>query len=256
MSQQVLLCGGNAGSGGGPFTADFPSTLASTGTGTSAAGNTTAAQVGAPSYGNGSGSYSWSWARVSGSTALVCSSSTVERPTFYAYASNGTPEVAVWRCTTTDSGNSNTATSDVTITCTYTQVPAVVSIAGGFTIEDIEFDPWPPTAYTQLQFNSNGYVYKRTTLNGTQTQLEQWLVSGDPNGVSAYVTATGDALTSGTLNSYVNLSGSNDWVLSNPETTTVPSTLETVLTVKLYDNGTMTLLDQATYTLRATNDAA
>lgn len=68
---------------------------ASHGTVTSAAVTATG-QYGTPPY-------QYYWFRVSGNTAITCSSSTAQSPTFSADVSNGVDKTAVWRCIARDS---------------------------------------------------------------------------------------------------------------------------------------------------------
>ena len=74
-------------------------------------------QVGVPTISGGTGSYSYSWARISGSTAIEISSSTVQRPVFFVSSLCNDTAIATWRVTVTS--GSTTKTADVDIALTY-----------------------------------------------------------------------------------------------------------------------------------------
>ena len=74
-------------------------------------------QVGAPTISGGTGSYSYSWARISGSTAIEISSSTVQRPVFFVSSLCNDTAIATWRVTVTS--GSATATADVQVALSY-----------------------------------------------------------------------------------------------------------------------------------------
>lgn len=74
-------------------------------------------QVGVPTISGGTGSYSYSWARISGSTAIEISSSTVQRPVFFVSSLCNDTAIATWRVTVTS--GSATATADVQVALSY-----------------------------------------------------------------------------------------------------------------------------------------
>lgn len=74
-------------------------------------------QVGVPTISGGTGSYSYSWARISGSTAIEISSSTVQRPVFFVSSLCNDTAIATWRVTVTS--GSSTATADVQVALSY-----------------------------------------------------------------------------------------------------------------------------------------
>lgn len=225
---------------------DYPATVSSTGTGAGSAGTTTATQVGAPTISGGSGSYSYSWARVSGSTAVQLDASNIQRPSFNAYASNGSPEEAVWRCTVTDNTYGTSATDNVTITCTWTQISNPTVSCDDESIQSWVFSP--DIAYSGIQIHTNGNVYISDTNASGYTYSQQWLDSGASSNAKVDITYTGDTPTGTGTN--LNLGTTRTVYLENSQITTLMATL--TLTFKSESDGST--LDTATVYLTSIVD--
>jgi hypothetical protein len=98
------------------FSVSYPSNVSSSFSGYDYCGYVDG-QVGVPTISGGTGSYSYSWARISGSTAIEISSSTVQRPVFFVSSLCNDTAIATWRVTVTS--GSATKTADVDIALTY-----------------------------------------------------------------------------------------------------------------------------------------
>jgi hypothetical protein len=226
---------------------DYPATVASNGSGSGTSGTTVAAQVGAPTITNGSGSYSYSWVRQSGSTAVNISATNVERPTFNATASDGSPEVATWRCTVSDLILGTSAYDDVVVTCTWTQSSTIAVSCDDESVTGYVFDP--DDAYAGVQIHTNGSVYTSDTNVSGYVYSQGWLDSGSSSDVVVYATYVGGS-PGGTFNTDLNLGTSRTFDVTRNTIGTHSTTI--TLTFKKASDGTQ--LDTATLTLTATVD--
>ena len=89
------------------------------------------------------------------------------------------------------------------------------------------------------KLSSDGNVY-----NHNNTLLESWLDSGTASQFDVRVTATGDPLYSGTLNTWQNLSVDRAWHLKST------GDAQTNLSVSIRDASSLTILDTASITLQ------
>lgn len=105
------------------FAVDYQASIVGSGSGfaTSGPADTGGASWTSPAYTGGSGSYSYSWAYVSGDATIGITSATQERP-LWSHSSVTTSRQAVWRVTVTDTANGNTATDDITVVLTWSDL--------------------------------------------------------------------------------------------------------------------------------------
>lgn len=70
----------------------------------------------------GVGPFTYNWTRISGSTAFGVSDATALNPTWFGSDVPNGANVATWRLTVTDTANGNTASIDITVTLTWTNL--------------------------------------------------------------------------------------------------------------------------------------
>lgn len=157
-----------------PLGVDYSATITSEGIGYGAAGPTSSVQIGTPSYSNGSGNYSWTWLRTSGSASVEISSTAVERPTFSGSSiPEGPSTVAIFQVTVVDNVYGTTATDSVTVTCTWTALPAfTVNYAATVHSTGSGFEASGVTSTTQIAApsytnGSGNYTYAWVRLSGS-----------------------------------------------------------------------------------------
>jgi hypothetical protein len=104
-----------------------------------------------------------------------------------------------------------------------------------------------PTNSTQLyRLDANGKVYD--VKNGSASFIEDWVTpNGAASNYEALVTVTSGTLSSGTSGSWVALSSTRDWSVTQSSV----GTKTCVFTVDIRKVGTGTVLDSATITLDA-----
>jgi hypothetical protein len=106
-----------------PFFVDYESNVVTQGSGFAASGDTTSAQIAAPSYTNGLGSYTYAWTKLSGSANIDISATNVERPAFSGTGIlDETPENATYEVVVTDVTTGKTASDQVTVIAIWTNL--------------------------------------------------------------------------------------------------------------------------------------
>lgn len=134
--------------------------------------------------------------------------------------------------------------SGIHIALLGTGTDAVISITNQ-TISAFVFSP--NTAEAGYRLNSNGKAYKNE--NGVFTELETWCTPTSQAGnYEARVTVNSGSTPTGAVGSWVALSSTRDWTIS--ETTSGINNLSN-FTVEIRRTGTTTVLDSATIDLTA-----
>lgn len=98
------------------------------------------------------------------------------------------------------------------------------------------------------RLNTSGAAQARN--RNSYSTLETWKLLGASSDYVAYVTVSGDPLTSGTTDAEVNLNTSPEWYITAPN----GGMLTSVLTVQIRDGSTHSVLDTATITLVSEDD--